>query len=767
MKKNISSIIFVLFVFPTILFAQISQGGIPKSWQHESMQELSSGEIMPNVDVQSLKTEDAIESQYKDIALRFAYGHSVSLSPNNSGEWYILENGDRIWRLKIASKGALSINLTFSNYYLPEEAELFIYSNDKQYTIGAFTSINNKESGKLGTAPIPGDVIIVEYYEPENVSFEGELEIGTVAHAYRDIFNLAKDISDEKSFGDAGNCNNNVVCEEAEEWEAQVRSVAMITTFSGTRFCTGSLLNNVNEDETPYFLTANHCVGAGVSTWVFIFNYFSDICDPGGDGNDGSTLESISGASLLANTLSSGGQSSTDSSQTDMALLLLDETIPESYDVFYNGWDWSGIAPPNTVGIHHPSGDVMKISWDNDEAGITGYFDLSVGGTGGGTTHWRIFDWEDGTTEGGSSGSPLFNDSKQVIGQLHGGIASCSNNVNDYYGRLALSFQFIKEWLDPDSTGITNINGFPAPVILGTDPGLQSIQGVESSYCNENTISPSVNLKNYGLSEVSEVDIYYFIDGNLEGTYNWIGSLLNGQSESIEIGEITILESGSHILSIEFSYEGDENLLNNQRDVEFYTTLDGVVLDISILSDNYASETTWAIYSMDGDEIASGGPYSPDFEENLFEEEACVPDTCVEFVIYDSANDGICCNYGDGAYSVSFNGVELASGGEFGSSESTIVCPNLVDNIEEINPLDELTVYPNPAKNRIYIDINEVQLNDVKISLINIVGQRIRVNNISNDPYLLELNVQDYDKGMYIIELTSNEFSKSYKVIIE
>ena len=207
--------------------AQISQGGIPPRWKNNKIFFGSQAISLPKIDIQSLKTEDAQDQLMKDIPFRFAFGHDVDFSTLNSGSWTTLANGDRVWMLEIESKGPLSINLTFDEYHFPQGAELFIYSPDKTYKIGALTAFNNKAFGQLGTAPIPGDKIIVEYYEPKHVAFEGVLKIGTVAHAYRDIFKLAENF--EKGFGDSGDCNNNVVCIEADQWERQVRSVVMIT----------------------------------------------------------------------------------------------------------------------------------------------------------------------------------------------------------------------------------------------------------------------------------------------------------------------------------------------------------------------------------------------------------------------------------------------------------------------------------------------------------------------------------------------------------
>ena len=768
MNKKNYLLLFALFLLPFAAFSQVSQGGVPRAWKSDKIPAVNSKINMPAIDIDALKAEDEVTEAHKDIPLRFAYGHEVDLSTQNSGEWLILPNGDRMWRLEINSKDAVTLSLTFSNYHLPDGAELFIYSDKEEFVLGALTSYNNKVHNQLGTSPIPGDQIILEYFEPADVAFEGVLEIETVAHGYKDVFKIAKESGSdfEKGFGDSGSCNNNVVCEEAEDWSEQIRSVALITLNNGTRICTGTLLNNVLEDETPYFLTANHCLGSSYTTWVFIFNYESDICDPGGTGNDGSTSESVSGATLLANTNSAGGGdgNSTDPDLADMAFMLLDETPPASYDVFYAGWDWSGDVPASTVGIHHPSGDVKKISWDNDAPSISGYLDHS--NSQNGDTHWHVDDWEDGTTEGGSSGSALFNEEKQVIGQLHGGLANCGNNVDDYYGRLYHTFQFIQEWLDPDSTGVTSINGYPDAVLLGTDPGMQGIQGVEASYCDVNSIEPILTLKNYGLDTITAVSIDYYLDGNLVGTYEWTGTLYSGESEQIQLDPITVNTSGNHTFSAEFEYDGDENLLNNQRDIEFYAIVGGTTIDVNILTDDYGSETSWAVLTMDGLELASGGPYSNGVN-NTYTYEVCIPDTCVEFVIYDSYGDGICCDWGEGEYWVEYNGVTVAEGAEFGSEESTTICTNLIDNIEELEALNGISVFPNPAKELINIDLGQEEFSRLNIQMQNLLGQQMISIQKQNSQGMIQLDLSEIPSGVYLLTIESEGQQRSIKILVD
>ncbi|MFT5167417.1 MAG: hypothetical protein ACI8P3_002654, partial [Saprospiraceae bacterium] len=95
-------------------------------------------------------------------------------------------------------------------------------------------------------------------------------------------------------------------------------------------------------------------------------------------------------------------------------------------------------------------------------------------------------------------------------------------------------------------------------------------------------------------------------------------------------------------------------------------------ITVTINLDNYPGETTWDIKDGGGTTIASGGPYSGAGTTVVSDE--CLIDGCYDFTIYDSYGDGICCGYGTGSYEVTEGATVLASGGEFGSSETTNFC---------------------------------------------------------------------------------------------
>ncbi len=396
--------------------------------------------FLPAFDKKLLEAEDEAD-QKKGEAPRFGKKHMVHIGMETDGTWTSLPDGSRIWQMEIQAEEASSINLSYSHFWLPTGASFFVYAKDRSSVLGAFTEANNKGYGGFATGLIKSDHVVLEYYEPSKVKGKGKIQISEIIQGYVDLADLSR------FYGDSGSCNEDISCSGNEDWASIAKSVALILV-DGNRICSGTLISNTNQDCTPYFLTANHCLGDldaeadnQAANWCFMFNYIS----PGCEGEDGPTDQTVCGAVVRANHHSS-----------DFALLQLMED-PTEYDVIYAGWNREEIAAEQVTCIHHPKGDVKKISQD---------FDPVVSGNFGGPvadTHWKIEDWDQGTTEGGSSGAPLFNQNQELIGQLHGGSASCSGGESqgsDSYGKFSHSWNAhssatrqLADWLDPQDTG--------------------------------------------------------------------------------------------------------------------------------------------------------------------------------------------------------------------------------------------------------------------------------------------------------------------------
>jgi hypothetical protein len=439
--KTTSTIIILsgILAFGVPAGGQVSDGGIPISFGKVALSAIDT-KIMPAPDLAALRAQDEVD-QADGLPYRFGASFDVDYTLVNAGTWDDLPDGGRLWRLEIRCPGAYSINLLYSRYHLPPGATLFLYSADYGAILGAFNERNNKDHGQFATAPIAGDVTKLEYYEPAAARGMGELVVSQVVHGYKNIL----------GFGDSGPCNTNINCPEGLLWQDEKRAVAMVITGGGTRLCSGALVNNVRQDQTPYFLTAEHCLG-GENTWIFMFRYESPTCDD----IEGPTNYTISGSTLLASSFIS-----------DFGLVRLSEQPPESYQVYYSGWSTIDVAPQYSTCIHHPLGDIKKISFDYDPATTADYLEPD------GVTHWRIGAWDNGTTEGGSSGSPLFDQSHRLIGQLHGGYASCANIASDWFGKFAVSWDSgatvatrLLDWLDPDITGAFLLDGYDPNVAI-------------------------------------------------------------------------------------------------------------------------------------------------------------------------------------------------------------------------------------------------------------------------------------------------------------
>ena len=380
---------------------------------------------------------------------RFAWPADLTLTPADGDGWDRLPDGSHRWRLQVRAPGSLSLNLGFARFRLPWGGRLVWRGRTGPER--EFTAADNHDSGQLWTPVVLGDEALLTLELPAGSRDDYDLELTRVGRGYR--------LFGEDAAAKMGDCNIDVACPEGDPWRAEIRSVA-VYTLSGAWTCTGAMVNNTASDGTPYFLTAYHCnVSApNAASTVFYWNYESPEC---GLLSGGSLDDAQSGATWRAGYYAS-----------DMTLLEL--APPDtSWHVTYAGWDRGGAVPAGAVAIHHPSTDEKCISFENDPLEVTSYLSYDQPGNG---THLRVVDWDLGTTEPGSSGSPLFDAGHRIVGQLHGGYAACGNDASDWYGRVSVSWlgggtetTQLAAWLDPAGTGALRVDTYD-PLTGGEEP---------------------------------------------------------------------------------------------------------------------------------------------------------------------------------------------------------------------------------------------------------------------------------------------------------
>ncbi|MCD4747197.1 MAG: hypothetical protein K8R58_12945 [Bacteroidales bacterium] len=465
MKNLLFTLVLIFLTGNSIItVAQISQGGIPVSFTDKTISNIIKIYEFQKPDLEKLALEDE-ENESNGMPYRNAVSIPVNLNIFNSGIWTDLDDGSKIWRLRLKSEDALALSVYYDQFWLPHGGKLYLYNEEQSQVIGAFSEYNNKQTGLFATEFIQGEIVTLEYYQPSNSMGEAIISISEIAYAYRGVSFMYGNGNNGDDFGDSWWCHINVNCStEGDNWQDEKRGVAriLIKIGAGYYWCSGSLINNTNDDGSPYFLTAAHC-GEGASTsdlnqWIFYFNFEAPGCPNPPSQPSSNTM---TGATFKANDPSSGNSGS------DFYLVLLNNSIPLYYNPYYNGWNRSTSPSPNGVSIHHPAGDIKKISTYTSPLQSTTEWN-------GLPTHWKVT-WVyttngRGIIEGGSSGSPIFDNNGRIVGDLtgHYTYSSCTTPSPAFYGKFSYSWDQngstpstrLKDWLDPGNTGVIYLDAY-------------------------------------------------------------------------------------------------------------------------------------------------------------------------------------------------------------------------------------------------------------------------------------------------------------------
>ncbi len=349
-------------------------------------------------------------------------------------------------RIEVRSPGAAGLRVGLLLGSVDDRVELrFAGSDDPSRVVAAVTgrqALGRASPDRLYWTPsTDGEAQIIEIHVPAGVSVQNiRIEAPLISHLVataRTGFEMTQSIGDSD-----GSCNVDTACRvttlganfvKAKDSVAQMLFVIEADTY----ICTGSLLaDTVSTTQIPYFYSAHHCISnqTVASTLETVWKYEATSCN---SGVSGTTASLTGGATYLYS-----------NEDTDALLLRLNQSPPAG--TTFSGWDSSPLSmPANVTAIHHPRGDLKKVSLGQQTA--SSQYDIEVA-------------WTSGTTEVGSSGSGLFTSNASgyfLRGGLMGGSAACENSGSvsnpdnrDYYSRFDVAFPSIRQYLAPSTGGL-------------------------------------------------------------------------------------------------------------------------------------------------------------------------------------------------------------------------------------------------------------------------------------------------------------------------
>lgn len=583
-----SSFLALMLILSFASTAQISAGGNPiffsKAFQEWSGPVDLQPYELPAPDLAAARRED----RENPGNTRFALPMSADLSLENAGQWIDLPTGDRLWLLRLEAPGAEGLAVFYRDFHLPRGARLFMMDAQGRQVLGAYTERNNRAGERFMTGFLAGEVAILEYFEPRPVRGQGRFTIFRADFAYDREKMEAPDPAVAFGFGESSTCHVNVNCPVGSDWQDEKRGVCriMMTLVEGTGWCSGSLVNNAENDGTQYLLSGFHCQDGYTpeyDLWRFDFQYEGTGCpDPAQEPG----FLSVLGAQLVA-----GRQ------ESDFLLLEILPAIPNYYDVYFNGWNRAAAPPSSSVLIHHPLADIQKISVDTQAAIVQATpLTWSNGVTTPANHHLRVV-LDIGTFEPGSSGGPLFGPDGLIVGQLHGGFAGC-NQVTTYSGRFSVSWdagpspaERLKEWLDPNNTGLMSVPGYDPPAVASG-----AVSGRVQTEWGEGVAGVTVTADGQTVQETLVTDtsgVYEFPDLPFGEAYTITFEKNYGADNGVTTLDMVFITK--HILGVDPLDSPLKLIAADANNSNGVSTLDMVYLKLVILTleDGFPNNTSW------------------------------------------------------------------------------------------------------------------------------------------------------------------------------
>lgn len=813
MKKKLLSLGLAMMIGGFSLQAQDQMKSLPKY----SVDKYTPTQAFTTPNMEQIQQED-LERDRNGMYYRIGVHQFTNITPASAGLWTTLPNGDRMWQLKVKSAGAEALSFLFATFKLYDDASFWVQDLEGKQLYRKLTAKDVQDHFQQHVELCFGDEMVLMLLEPKNTR-SSEILLDAVTHNYRATGNpkITK-------INESDDCQVNVNCTpEGTNWQDEKRGVARILVVSpeGSGYCSGSLVNNTALDCKPYFLTALHC-GVNTTTsqfnqWKFYFGYEAPGCT---NPTTAGTLDDhiITGCVKKASSNDGGGDSG-----SDFLLVQLGSTANEattvttlksaSFNAYWNGWDANNTTTNAGVGIHHPSGDIKKIS--------TFTTNLSTSGWNGNglQSHWQL-SWAGttnghGVTEGGSSGSPLFTyngGNSRIVGTLTGGSSYCNATSSpDFYGKMSYHWQSntttgnipLKTFLDPGNTGALVLNGSAdpcsavtpaAPVANFSATPLSVTSGGTVQFTDLTTNSPTSwswsitpgtagTTWSYtgGTSSTSQNPTVQF---NTVGQYTITLTASNAQGSDGETktNYITVTAAPTGpcaATSTACTYESINNVtlgsINNTTGCTNYgnytnlstTLIKGQSYTASITPQ--AQGTVGSAYT--GDELAIYIDWNNDNDFTDAGERVGYVlvgsgtwNNQFPFTVPTSATTGTLRMRCRISYSPDEGTIEPCGTTTDGEVEDySVVVQNASTNtIDENNILSAVNVYPNPFSENLTIDLTSVS-EPVSVQIFDLAGKLLK--STENQSGKLEINMAGLAKGMYQVILRSGDAKTVQRIV--
>ena len=774
-------------------------------WAQQSLAHTSKLELSKEVPTLALQTPDlgilAAEDILRDkqgVLYRIGVALPAHLTPQNAGHWTTNADGSRTWQMVISAPGAEALSYLFEKFVLHGGSTLRIQNLGGQDVHPVLTSADVEAHQMQNAALCGGSKHVLTLTEPAYTT-PSEIYIDRVMYNYR-----STGFEVEEKINESDPCEVNVNCSPVgDAWQDEKRGVARIYVVEGNQagWCSGSLINNTAQDCKPYFLTALHCgvsaTAANMNQWKFYFRYEAAACtNPTTVGSLASYF--VTGCLRIADAADGGGNSGSDFLLVKLGNANNENTVinnlkSANLNAYWNGWNASTSPTTGGVSIHHPAGDIKKISTFSGNTVSTQW------GTATGS-HWRVT-WTanangHGVTEGGSSGSPLFDNTGNIIGTLTGGGSFCTAlSAPDQYGKMAFhwtnngttAIEQLKPWLDPANLNVLVFGGSADPCTPTTP-----VAPVANFVASATSVAPATTVSFTDLStgiptswawSVSPATGWSYAGGSNASTqnpqivFNTVGqytvslTATNAQGSDVEtknnyivVAQVTGPCTASavcdeYIAAVSFNTINNTSACGNNGYTDFTSTstslAQGTAYTLTI-TPAIVNNTQAAAYT--NDEIAAWIDFNNDFDFNDAGEQVAYVLVATGWVNTFNVSIPLASSTGPVRMRVRISyqpdgAITPCGPASYGETEDYTINITSGAGLND-NPLGLVQMYPNPAQDLVYIDFRNLSENGL-IEILDVNGKILsQTTGIAGQ--INTVGISQLANGLYHVRMSAN-----------
>ncbi len=278
--------------------------------------------------------------------------------------------------------------------------------------------------------------------------------------------------------------------------------------------------------------------------------------------------------------------------------------------------------------------------------------------------------------------------------------------------------------------------------------------------CN-NPIYPKVLIKNKSTDNLYTALIKYKINSSPYQYQWWNGNLSQNETDSISLAGIAI-GGTSHMIEAELLHPNNTHDIDTSDNsaIRLFQTTGGTFVNINLITDNYANETSWYLYDANNNLIDS---YDNLSNNSHYIYNYCLENMCYKLVVNDTEGDGFCCNYGNGNISVNkvLDNQEIAQLSYFNFSDTINFCISALSNSEIL--INKVKVFPSPTNGILFFN-SDIFMKDIPIiaQVFDLGGRLVFSKKITKD----EINLSNFEDGIYILELKQRNKITKNKIIL-